>query len=77
MEAFTLCDCDNITNSYMAHYEQNQITVANRTVLAGLYVDQGPFTPCDFMIATAFYFPPIFDCMEFDFIVVFHDKHFC
>ena len=22
MEVFTLCDCDNITNSYVAHYEQ-------------------------------------------------------
>ena len=22
MEAFTLCDCDNITNTYVAHCEQ-------------------------------------------------------
>ena len=31
-EVFTLCDCDNITNSYTAHYEQEQIAVTNRTV---------------------------------------------
>ena len=30
MEVFTLCDCDNITNSYPAHYKQKQIAVANR-----------------------------------------------
>ena len=25
MEVFTLCDCDNITNSYLARYEQNKL----------------------------------------------------
>ena len=30
MEVFTLCDCDKITNSYAAHYEQEQIAVAIR-----------------------------------------------
>ena len=30
MEVFTLCDCDNITNSYQAHYKLNQIAVAIR-----------------------------------------------
>ena len=32
VEVFTLCDCDNIINSYAAHCEQKQITVANHTV---------------------------------------------
>ena len=30
VEVFTLCDCDNITNSYLAHYKQKQIAVAIR-----------------------------------------------
>ena len=30
VEVFTLCDCNHITNSYIAHYEQKQIAVANR-----------------------------------------------
>ena len=30
MEVFTLCDCDNIINSYLAHYNQKQIAVAIR-----------------------------------------------
>ena len=30
MEAFTLCDCDNITNSYLAYYKQKQIAVTVR-----------------------------------------------
>ena len=30
MELFTLCHCDNITNSYVAHYKQKQIAVAIR-----------------------------------------------
>ena len=30
MELFTLCDCDNITNPYLAHYKQKQIAVAIR-----------------------------------------------
>ena len=25
MEVFTLCNCDNITNSYLTQYEQNGI----------------------------------------------------
>ena len=29
-EVFTLCDCDNITNSYLVHYKQKQIAVAIR-----------------------------------------------
>ena len=27
MEVFTLCDSDNITNSYLARFKQKQITV--------------------------------------------------
>ena len=30
MEVFTLCDFDNITNSYVARYKQKQIAVAIR-----------------------------------------------
>ena len=30
MEVFTLCDCDNITISYVAHYKQKEIAVAIR-----------------------------------------------
>ena len=30
MEVFTLCDCDNITNPYLANYKQKQIAVAIR-----------------------------------------------
>ena len=30
MEVFTLCDCDNIRNSYLAHYKQKQIAFAIR-----------------------------------------------
>ena len=28
MEMFTLCDCNNVTNSYLVHYKQKQIAVA-------------------------------------------------
>ena len=28
MEVFTLCNCNNITNSYVAHFSQKQIAVA-------------------------------------------------
>ena len=31
IEVFTLCDCDNITNFYLAHFKQKQIAVTNRT----------------------------------------------
>ena len=30
MEVFTLCDCDNITNAYLAHYKQKLIAAAIR-----------------------------------------------
>ena len=30
MDVFTLCDCHNITNSYVTHYKQKQIAVAIR-----------------------------------------------
>ena len=32
MEVFTLCNCNNLTNSFSAHCKQNQIAVANRSV---------------------------------------------
>ena len=31
MEVFTLCDCDNITGSIIAHCKQKQITQCERT----------------------------------------------
>ena len=30
MEVFTLCNCDNITNSHVVHYKEKQIAVAIR-----------------------------------------------
>ena len=30
IEVFTLCNCDNIMNSYLAHHKQKQIAVAIR-----------------------------------------------
>ena len=30
MEVFTVCDCDNIIKSYVAHYKQKQIAVTIR-----------------------------------------------
>ena len=35
MEVFTPGDCDKITNSYAAHYEQKQIAVTYHTVWTG------------------------------------------
>ena len=31
MEVFTLCDCGNITNIYVAHCEQQQITIRKKS----------------------------------------------
>ena len=44
MQVFTLYDCDNITNSYVAHYKQKQIAAANRTVWTGPKIVLGSFT---------------------------------
>ena len=45
------CECNNITNSYTAHYEQNQIAVANRTGRTGLKVSQRKGSLCT-LVAT-------------------------
>ena len=34
MEVFTLCDCDKITNSYVAHYEQKKNRSRNQKKIA-------------------------------------------
>ena len=49
-EVFTLCDCDNITNSYTVHYEQKQIAVAIRKKSYSLNESLGPIHTVRFFL---------------------------